>query len=114
MAALRQATILTSMTVNNCAPPNTTPVLVHPITASVDTSQVLSERRDTQTRALVNGLELPPGVTPLPPFVLTLCRYQPTSVCNSFLGYLKVLYHVACQTFHPQYIKLEMYGKLAA
>ncbi|KAL4778267.1 hypothetical protein BJX76DRAFT_352752 [Aspergillus varians] len=35
-------------------------------------------------------------------------------VCNSFLGYSKVLYRVACQTFHPQYMKPEMYGKLAA
>ncbi|KAL5046784.1 hypothetical protein BDW71DRAFT_197172 [Aspergillus fruticulosus] len=35
-------------------------------------------------------------------------------VCKSFLGYSKVLYHVACQTFHPQYVKPEMYGKLAA
>ncbi|KAL4940069.1 hypothetical protein BDV06DRAFT_213770 [Aspergillus oleicola] len=34
--------------------------------------------------------------------------------CNSFLGYSKVLYHIACQTFHPQYVKPEMYGKLAA
>lgn len=56
----------------------------------------------------------PSGLTPSPPFVLTLCRYQSTGVYNSFLGYSKMLYHVACQILHPQYVKPEMYGKLAA
>lgn len=125
ITALGRVTTFTSMTVNNCAAPSTTPVPTHPtrlvplrITASVNSPRVLSERRGNHLMVLANGLELPlryrPGLTPSPPFALTLCLYHLTSVFNSFPGYLKVPYHVACLALHRQYVETEMYGKLVA
>lgn len=81
--------------------PNKIPSPAHPaltvpvgIITSVENPQALSERRNKQTRVLANGLELPlrcrSESTPSPPFVLTLCVYHPTSVCNFYLSYSNV------------------------
>ncbi|BCR92561.1 uncharacterized protein ACHE_80461S [Aspergillus chevalieri] len=118
MVMLKQVTTLTFMIINNCTPPNITPiptlfllmVSVGTIT-SVDSQKAPSGRRNNQTGELTNGFEFHqccrPGRIPSR-FVLTSCLPHLTIVCNSFLGYSKVLYHIACLTLHRQRVKREM------
>ncbi|KAL4788883.1 hypothetical protein BDV19DRAFT_395572 [Aspergillus venezuelensis] len=125
MAVLRQVTTLSSMTVNNCAPLNKAPVSKHPTrmmlmgtTASAKNLKALSGRGNNQTGKLASGLELAlhrhPRMILLLPSVLTLCHYYLTTSCNSFHGFLKVLYSIACLIFHQQYARREMREQLAA
>ena len=118
MVILKQVTTLTSMIINNCTPPNMTPIptLLTPMVSmgtitSVDSHKAPSGRRNNQTGELTNGFEFHqccrPGRIPSR-FVLTSCLPHSTIVCNSFLGYSKVLYHIACLALHRQRVKREM------
>ncbi|EYE98325.1 uncharacterized protein EURHEDRAFT_544726 [Aspergillus ruber CBS 135680] len=66
-------------------------------------SKVLSGRRNNQMGELTNGFKFHqccrPGRIPSC-FALTSCLPHLTIVCNSFLGYSKVLYHIACLALH--------------
>ena len=116
---IRQVTALTFMIINNCTPPNVTPMPMHPppmvpvgTIMSMDSPIVLSGRRNNQTGELANGFEIPlcchPGRIHSPSFILNSCLPCLMIVCNSFLGYLKVLYHVACLALRRQHVKSEM------
>lgn len=119
-----QVTTLISMIIN-CTPPNTTRIptrhaIIVPVETpiSVDSSKALSGRRNNQTAKLAKGFEFPLRYRQRsihsPRFVLTLCLYHLTNVCNSSRGYLKALYHVAGPTLRQQHVKTDMRGKPAA
>ena len=106
------------MIINNCAPPNMTPILTLPTLmvsmetfTLVDSQKAPSRRHNNQTGKLTNGFEFHQccclGRIPSH-FVLTSCLHHLTIVCNSFLGYSKVLYHIACLALHQQQVKREM------
>ena len=118
MAILKQVITLTSMTINNCASPNMTPILTLPTLmvsvgtiTLVDSQKAPSGRHNDQMGELTNGFEshqcCRPGRIPSH-FILTSCLPHSMIVCNSFLGYLKVLYHIACLALHQQQMKREM------
>ena len=112
------------MIINNCTPPNMTLILtlltlmvsMGTIT-SVDSHKAPSRRCNIQTGELTNGFEFHqcccPGRIPSH-FVLTSCLPHLMIICNSFLGYLKVLYHIACLALHWQQVKREMYWQPVA
>jgi len=72
MAILKQVTTLTSMIINNCTPPNVTPIAALPTPmvsvgtiTSVDSPKALSGRRNNQTGELTNGFEFPSMLPPM-------------------------------------------------
>lgn len=54
------------------------------------------------------------GGVPSPLFVRTSCLYHSMNVCNSSLGYSKVLCHVVCRALRRQHVKTEMRWQLVA
>lgn len=118
VAILKQVTTLTSTIINNCAPPNITQILTLPTPmvsmetiTSVDSQKAPSKRHNNQTGKLINSFKFHqycrPGRIPSC-FVLSSCLPHLTIICNSFLGYLKVLYHITCLALHQQQVKREM------
>ena len=112
------------MIINNCTPPNMTLILTlltlmvsMGTIMSVDSHKAPSRRCNIQTGELTNGFEFHqcccPGRIPSH-FVLTSCLPHLMIICNSFLGYLKVLYHIACLALHWQQVKREMYWQPVA